>query len=89
MLSQTPVICKYLGKKFGLYPDTEEDEFHADQLNSTIHDFITEGDCHLFSAHCSSLSIEINHAIFIISHNGRSNIFCYKLNYITTAYHAV
>ena len=43
MLSQTPVICKYLGKKFGLYPDNEEDEFHADQVNITIHDFIAEG----------------------------------------------
>ena len=43
VLSQTPVICKYLGKKFGLYPDNEEDEFHADQVNITIHDFIAEG----------------------------------------------
>ena len=43
VLSQTPVICKYLGKKFGLYPDNEEDEFHVDQVNITIHDFIAEG----------------------------------------------
>ncbi|XP_060064122.1 glutathione S-transferase-like [Ylistrum balloti] len=42
-LSQTPTICKYLGKKFGLYPDNEDDEWHADQLNATIHDYIAEG----------------------------------------------
>ena len=48
MLSQTPVICKYLGKKFGLYPDNEEDEVHADQVNITIHDFIAEGKSILF-----------------------------------------
>ncbi len=45
-LSQTPVICKYLGKKFGLYPETEEDEFHAEQINTTLHDFLAEGECH-------------------------------------------
>ncbi|XP_021348408.1 glutathione S-transferase P-like [Mizuhopecten yessoensis] len=42
-LSQTPTICKYLGKKFGLYPDNEVDEWHADQINTTIHDYIAEG----------------------------------------------
>jgi len=45
--SQTPVICKYLGKKFGLYPENEEDELHAEQLNATIHDFIADGYYHL------------------------------------------
>lgn len=42
-LAQTPTICKYLGKKFGMYPDNETDEWRADQLNATIHDFIGEG----------------------------------------------
>ena len=42
-LAQTPVICKYLGKKFGLYPETEEDIWHAEQVNATIHDYIAEG----------------------------------------------
>ncbi|XP_013395749.1 glutathione S-transferase [Lingula anatina] len=44
VLSQTPVICEYLGKKFGLYPDGgEEEEYHARQFNLTIHDFIADG----------------------------------------------
>ena len=43
-LSQTPTICKYLGDKFGLAPSEEEDDaWHADQINQTIHDFIGEG----------------------------------------------
>ncbi|CAH1788919.1 unnamed protein product [Owenia fusiformis] len=42
-LCQTPVICKYLGKKFGLYPETEEDIWHAEQVNATVHDYIAEG----------------------------------------------
>ena len=42
-LSQTQVICKYLGKQFGMYPETEPDIWHADQLNATIHDYIGEG----------------------------------------------
>ncbi|KAJ8314316.1 hypothetical protein KUTeg_008877 [Tegillarca granosa] len=42
-LSNTPVICKYLGKKFGLYPDNEEDEWHAEQVNAIVHDYLGEG----------------------------------------------
>ncbi|CAM9876603.1 unnamed protein product [Lampetra planeri] len=42
-LSQTPVICRYLGRRLGLWPQSEEDEWHADQVNATIHDFIAEG----------------------------------------------
>ncbi|XP_046363920.2 glutathione S-transferase-like isoform X2 [Haliotis rufescens] len=42
-ISQTPVICRYLGKQFGLFPDNEEDQWHAEQLNATIHDYIAEG----------------------------------------------
>lgn len=42
-LSQTGVICKYLGKQYGLYPIDEADQWHADQLNATIHDYIGEG----------------------------------------------
>ncbi|XP_035669728.1 glutathione S-transferase P-like isoform X2 [Branchiostoma floridae] len=42
-LSQTSVICSYLGKQFGLWPESEEDQWRAQQLNITIHDFIAEG----------------------------------------------
>ncbi|XP_076460332.1 glutathione S-transferase-like [Babylonia areolata] len=42
-LSQTGVACRYLGKKHGLYPASEEDEWHADQINTTVHDYIGEG----------------------------------------------
>ncbi|PVD30114.1 hypothetical protein C0Q70_09376 [Pomacea canaliculata] len=42
-LSQTGIICKYLGKKYGLYPTNEVDEWHAEQVNATIHDYIGEG----------------------------------------------
>jgi len=42
-LCQTPVICKFLGKEFGLYPDNANDEIKAEQINVTIHDFIAEG----------------------------------------------
>ncbi|KAL8574738.1 hypothetical protein ACOMHN_023942 [Nucella lapillus] len=42
-LSQTGVICRYLGKKHGLYPASDPDEWHAEQLNATIHDYIGEG----------------------------------------------
>lgn len=38
-----PVICMYLGKKYGLYPDNEADEYHAMQIMATISDYITEG----------------------------------------------
>jgi len=42
-LCQTPVICKFLGKEFGLYPENAIDEVKAEQINITIHDFIAEG----------------------------------------------
>ena len=37
------VICRFLGKQFGLVPDSEEDEFRLEQVNATIHDFLAEG----------------------------------------------
>ena len=43
VLSQTPTIMKYLGKKFGFYPSSEEDEFHGDALMAFLTDFIAEG----------------------------------------------
>ena len=43
VLSQTPSIMKYLGKEFGLYPTTREDEAHADSLLNTLTDCICEG----------------------------------------------
>ncbi|KAL5006889.1 hypothetical protein ScPMuIL_015695 [Solemya velum] len=42
-ICQTGTICKYLGKEFGMYPETEEDVWHADMLTSCIHDYIGEG----------------------------------------------
>lgn len=42
-LGQTPVICKYLGEKFGLVPKSEEEKWQAEQVNATIHDFVAEG----------------------------------------------
>jgi len=33
-----------LGKRYGLYADNEEDEWHSEQINATIHDYIGEGE---------------------------------------------
>ena len=41
-LSHTHVVGRYLGEKFGLVPAKEEDRWHAEQLNATIHDFLAE-----------------------------------------------
>ena len=41
-LSQTPAICKYLGRRYGLYPKGEEDQWHADAVNLTVHDLFGE-----------------------------------------------
>eukprot|EP01036_Dinobryon_divergens_P033228 gene33228-42966_t len=50
-LSQTPAIMKYLGKKFGLYPSTEESEAQADSLICFVTDLIAEGRL-VFHARC-------------------------------------
>lgn len=42
-LCQTPVVCKFLGRELGMYPENPLDEIKAEQINSTIHDFIGEG----------------------------------------------
>ena len=43
VLSQTPAIMEYLGKKFGLYPEGgPEDEAHAMQLTLTVADCMAE-----------------------------------------------
>jgi hypothetical protein len=44
-LSQTPVICKYLGEKYGLVPEKEEDKWHAEMINTQLHDYLAEGKC--------------------------------------------
>ena len=41
-LSQTPAIMAYLGKKFGMFPEGDEDEAHAMQLNLAVADCIAE-----------------------------------------------
>ncbi|ESO99694.1 hypothetical protein LOTGIDRAFT_141723 [Lottia gigantea] len=41
-LSQAGVISRYLGKQFGLYPDNEVDQWHAEQLSATVHDYLAE-----------------------------------------------
>ncbi len=43
VLYQTPTILRYLGKKFGMFPETEEMAAHADALMSFLTDFIAEG----------------------------------------------
>jgi glutathione S-transferase len=43
VLSQTPVIVKYLGQEFGLYPTNKADEAHAESLEAFVTDFICEG----------------------------------------------
>ena len=42
-LSQVPVIVSYLGEKFGLCPETEEDRYHAEQISHSCYDYISEG----------------------------------------------
>jgi hypothetical protein len=42
-MSQTADIARYLGRQFGLFPTDPQDQAHADQILSTIHDFIAEG----------------------------------------------
>ena len=43
VLSQTPAIMEYLGKKFGLFPEGgPEDEAHAMQLTLTVGDCLAE-----------------------------------------------
>ena len=43
VLSQTPAILEYLGKKFGLYPDGgAEEEAHAMQLTLAVADCLAE-----------------------------------------------
>ena len=43
VLSQTPAIMEYLGKKFGLFPEGgPEDEAHAMQLTLTVADCLAE-----------------------------------------------
>ena len=42
-LAQTPVICRYLAAQFGLLPASEADQWHGEQINATVHDFIAEG----------------------------------------------
>lgn len=42
-LGQTAVVCRYLGEKYGLVPEKEEDKWHAEMLNAEIHDFLGQG----------------------------------------------
>ena len=56
VMSQTPAIMMYLGKKFGLFPTGgPEEEAHAAQLLLTIHDYHFEGNmsCHPVDLHAS------------------------------------
>lgn len=43
ILNQTPAIMRYLGKHFGLFPTTWQDEAHADALQEFVVDFFAEG----------------------------------------------
>lgn len=51
VLSQTPVIMKYLGKSFNLYPTNEESKAHAESLMAFVTDFVAEGRL-VFHAKC-------------------------------------
>jgi glutathione S-transferase len=51
VLSQTPAIIAYLGKKFDMYPTNEEDEARANSINATVTDLITEGRLVFHSKH--------------------------------------
>ena len=62
-LAQTPVICRYLGAKFGLMPEKETDRWIADQLNATVHDFIAEG-CLVF--HAKNFTDEYCKSIYLV-----------------------
>lgn len=55
VLSQTPSIMKYLGKEFGFYPMTPQDEAHADSLLNTVTDCICEGRL-VFHSKCFTMS---------------------------------
>ncbi len=78
LLAQTPVICRYLGEKFGLVPENKTDRWRADQLNATLHDFIAEG-CLVFHA-----------KNFVEEYCKSNDISCYKfpllyLNFSSTS----
>lgn len=43
IMNQTPAICEYLGKKFGLFPTGgPEEEAHAMQINLAVCDYFAE-----------------------------------------------
>ena len=42
IVAQTPVICRYLGRRHGLAPLDESGDLHAQQLQLTIADLVTE-----------------------------------------------
>lgn len=42
VLAQTPVICRYLGRRHGLAPMNEPEDLHAQQLQLTIADLVME-----------------------------------------------
>lgn len=57
VMSQTPAIMMYLGKKFDLAPvGGPEEEAHASQLLLSIHDYHFEGNmsCHPVDLHASA-----------------------------------
>ena len=43
-MSQSQAICRYLGEKFGLSPDTDQEKALGEQLSLCCHDYITEGE---------------------------------------------
>ena len=57
VMSQTPAIMMYLGRKFGLCPEGgPEEEAHACQLLLSIHDYHFEGNmsCHPVDLHATA-----------------------------------
>ncbi|KAK3108998.1 hypothetical protein FSP39_020566 [Pinctada imbricata] len=42
-LGQAPVASRFLAKEFDLLPEAEEDQWLAENVHTTIHDFVAEG----------------------------------------------
>merc|ERR1712048_562949 len=43
ILGQTAVCAKHLAVEFGLFPQSQADASHADQIVTTVHEYIAEG----------------------------------------------
>ena len=65
-LAQTPIICRYLGKQFGLFPESDEDQWHGEQINATVHDYIAEGKIQYITSFEIFICLRSNHEEFTL-----------------------